>query len=212
MPTIEVLIAFAIASLILIVIPGPSVLFSIARALEYGRTGGIFSVLGNTLGSFVIALLVAFGIGSIVTQSATLFTIVKLLGAAYVIYLGVQGIRHRKDRPHADSETVVQRQSNLQIFGSGFLVGASNPKSIVFFIAVLPQFVSIEAGQVPLQMLVLALIFTVIAFLSDGVWVILAAAAREWFASSPGRLDTMKGIGGGMLIALGGALLFASNK
>lgn len=212
MPPIEALVTFAVASLILIVIPGPSVLFSIARALEYGRAGGLFSVLGNTLGSFIIALLVAFGVGSLVARSVTLFTIVKLLGAGYVIYLGVQGIRHRKHRPQVDGKSVALKQSNLQIFASGFLVGATNPKSIVFFIAVLPQFIAIDAGNIPLQMLVLALIFTVIAFISDAIWVILASAAREWFASSPGRLDVMKGIGGGMLIALGGTLLFVSNK
>lgn len=209
MPPIEAMIAFAIAAFILIVIPGPSVLFSVARALEFGRGGGIASVGGNTIASLVLGFAVALGIGAIVVRSELLFNIVKYLGVAYVLYLGVQAIRHRKDRSHG--ETKMKQQSNVKIFMQGFIVGATNPKSIVFFIAVLPQFISIKEGNPITQMMVLAAIFTLIAFISDGAWVLLAAGARRWFASSPGRLDTLRGIGGFMMIGLAITLLFASR-
>lgn len=211
MPTIEAALAFAVAAIILIAIPGPSVLFSVARALELGRGGGLVSVAGNTLGSFMIAILVAFGVGAIIVKSVIVFTVIKILGAGYIIYLGIQGIRHRKDRPATDG-TSTHYASLWRLFISGWIVGASNPKSLIFFIAVLPQFVNTAAGSVSAQLIVFACIFTVIAFISDGLWVLAAAAARNWFASSPGRLDTLKGIGGGMLVGLGGVMLFATNR
>lgn len=211
MPSPEAIIAFTIAALILIVIPGPSVLFSVARALELGRGGGLASVAGNTLGSFLVAVLVAFGVGAIIVKSVVVFTIIKILGAGYVIYLGIQGIRHRKDRPQTESDAY-RNASYWKLFSTGFIVGATNPKSLMFFIAVLPQFVNNSGPSVPLQLITFACIFTIIAFVSDGLWVLAAAAARNWFASSPGRLDTLKGIGGGMLIGLGGVMMFASNR
>lgn len=211
MPSIEAMLTFALAAFILIVIPGPSVLFSVARALEFGRGGGFASVAGNTAASLVLGVLVAIGVGALVVRSVLLFNIIKYLGVAYVIYLGVQAIRHRKDRPR-NAEDELQEQSNIKIFWQGFIVGVTNPKSIVFFIAVLPQFVNISAGNPTTQMVVLAIIFTVIAWVSDGAWVLAAAGARAWFAKTPGRLDTLRGVGGGMMIALGATLLFASRN
>lgn len=211
MPSIEALLAFTVAAIILIAIPGPSVLFSVARALELGRGGGLASVAGNTLGSFTIAMLVAFGVGAIIVKSVVVFTVIKFLGAGYIIYLGIQGIRQRKDRSPTDGGTYAQA-SYLRLFTSGWIVGATNPKSLMFFIAVLPQFVNTQAGSVPTQLVVFASVFTLIALISDALWVFAAAAARNWFASSPGRLDMLKGVGGGMLVALGGTMLFASNR
>lgn len=210
MPPIEAMLTFALAAFILIVIPGPSVLFSVARALEFGRGGGFASVAGNTFASFVLGIGVAVGVGALVIRSELLFNIVKYLGVVYVIYLGVQAIRHRKDRPHNEGEPLA-RQSNLKIFTQGFIVGVTNPKSIVFFIAVLPQFVDLNAGHPILQMIVLAAIFTTIALISDGAWVLLAAGARDWLAKSPGRLDNLRGVGGLMMIGLGVTLLFAQR-
>lgn len=209
MPSIEAMITFAVAAFILIVIPGPSVLFSVARALEFGRGGGLASVAGNTVASFVLGVVVALGVGAVVARSELIFNIIKYLGVIYVIYLGVQSIRHRKDRPHGEEE--LKDQPRWKIFSQGFVVGATNPKSIVFFIAVLPQFINLKVGSPVTQMVVLAAIFTVIAFVSDGAWVFLAAGARKWFANSPGRLDTLRGVGGVMMIALGITLLFATR-
>ncbi|MBW1639968.1 LysE family translocator [Microbacterium resistens] len=212
MPSIEALLAFAVASLILIAIPGPSVLFVIGRSLSLGRRGGLWSVVGNELGGLIPITAVAFGVGSIVAQSVALFTAVKIAGAAYLAYLGVQAIRHRKDGITATAAEAPRRASAATVLRQGFIVGASNPKTIVFFVAALPQFVDFSAGAVPVQMLVLGLVFTVIAFVCDGAWALAAGTARAWFARSPRRLAAVRATGGGMMIGLGGTLLLADNK
>ncbi|MBU4464619.1 MAG: LysE family translocator [Actinobacteria bacterium] len=205
------LLAFIAASLVLIVIPGPSVLFSVGRALALGRAGGILSVLGNALGLLPIIAAVALGIGGIVAESVVLFTIVKVAGALYLMFLGVQAIRHRHDTAAAVGGAAAPR-SHWRQLGQGFIVGITNPKTIAFFVAVLPQFVDVSVGSVPLQMVELGLIFFVIAVLSDGTWALAAAAARDWFAKSPQRIATLAATGGGMMIGLGGILLFTGHK
>lgn len=212
MPSLEAVIAFALASVILIAIPGPSVLFVIGRSLALGRGGGLWSVLGNELGALVPIAAVALGVGSVVAQSVVLFTIVKLLGAMYLAYLGIQAIRHRRDGIGDASSESPHKVSAFVVLRQGFIVGATNPKTIVFFVAALPQFVDFHAGAVPVQMMVLGLVFTVIAFVCDSVWALLAGTARAWFARSPRRLAAVRGTGGGMMIGLGGVLLLADNK
>jgi threonine/homoserine/homoserine lactone efflux protein len=205
------LVAFAAAALVLIVIPGPSVLFTIGRALQLGRLGGILSVLGNACGQIPLIIAVAFGVGAIVAQSIVLFTIVKVVGSLYLMYLGVQAIRHRKDRADAMAKAAASRSVWRQL-GEGFVVGVTNPKSIAFFVAVLPQFVDLRAGSVPLQMMELGLVFFVLAVISDGIWALVAAAARDWFAKSPKRISTLSATGGAMMIGLGGILLLTGNE
>ncbi len=204
------LVAFAAAALVLIVIPGPSVLFTIGRALQLGRLGGILSVLGNALGQIPIIIAVAFGVGAIVAQSIVLFTVVKVAGSLYLMYLGVQAIRHRRDRATALTTDAPRRSAWRQLL-QGFIVGITNPKTIAFFVAVLPQFVDLHHGSVPLQMIELGLVFFVLAVLSDSVWAFVAAAARDWFAKSPKRISALSATGGGMMIGLGGILLFTGN-
>jgi len=211
-PSTEALIAFALTSLVLIAVPGPSVLFVIGRSLAWGRSAGLWSVLGNELGSLVPISAVAFGVGAIVAQSVALFTVVKVLGALYLAYLGIQAIRHRRDGIGDDSETRSRRVSTFVVLRQGFIVGATNPKTIVFFVAALPQFVDFHAGAVPVQMMILGLVFTVIAFACDATWALIAGSARAWFARSPRRLAAVRGTGGGMMIGLGGVLLLADNK
>ena len=135
------LLAFALASLVLIAITGPSVLFVIGRSLALGRKGGLLSVLGNALGMVPQIIAVALGVGVALAQSIVLFTIIKFAGAAYLVYLGIQAIRHRGGRTTTTAGRVPP-SSTWRMLGEGFLVGATNPKSIVFFVAVLPQFVS----------------------------------------------------------------------
>ena len=212
MPHTEALIAFALTSLVLIAVPGPSVLFVIGRSLAWGRSAGLWSVLGNELGSLVPIAAVAFGVGAIVAQSVALFTVVKVLGALYLAYLGIQAIRHRRDGLGDASQASQRRMPSFVILRQGFIVGATNPKTIVFFVAALPQFVDFHAGAVPLQMMVLGLVFTLIAFACDGTWALIAGSARAWFARSPRRLAAVRGTGGGMMIGLGGVLLLADNK
>jgi threonine/homoserine/homoserine lactone efflux protein len=204
------LVAFALAAWGLILIPGPSMLFVIGRSLSLGRIGGLLSVVGNAAGALVIASAVALGLGVVISQSLIVFTIVKIVGALYLVYLGVQTIRHRNEGGETDGAPIAPR-GKLRILGEGFLVGVSNPKIIVFFIAVLPQFVVRSAGSIPLQLGVFGAIFVVIALLSDSVWAILAGSARDWFAKSPKRIARLRGTGGFMMIGLGVAVLFVGH-
>ena len=203
--------AFTLAALVLIVIPGPSVLFTIGRALALGRAGGLLSVLGNATGLLPVIVAVAFGIGGIVAESVALFTIVKVVGALYLMYLGIQAIRHRRDAASAAVAGSPPRSVWRQLT-EGFIVGVTNPKTIAFFVAVLPQFVDLRAGAVPLQMIQLGLIFFALALLSDAMWALVAASARTWFGRSPKRIERLTATGGGLMIGLGGILLFTGNE
>jgi threonine/homoserine/homoserine lactone efflux protein len=208
---LENLLAFTLAALVLIIIPGPSVLFTIGRALALGRMGGLLSVLGNALGLLPVVGLVALGVGGIVARSVVLFTIVKVVGALYLMYLGVQAIRHRRRSAAAAISGAAPRSAWRQL-GEGFVVGVTNPKTIAFFVAVLPQFVDLDAGSVPLQMMQLGLIFFLIALVSDAVWALAAAGARTWFGRSPKRIEALTATGGGLMIGLGGILLLTGSK
>lgn len=206
---IENLIAFAVASIVLVVIPGPSVLFVIGRSIALGRRAGVLSVLGNALGTIPAILAVVFGVGAIVASSVVAFTIIKIAGAIYLMWLGIQAIRHR----NAHVEAVTRSQAApATLLRQGFIVGLTNPKAIAFFVAVLPQFVSPEAGPVWAQLLLLAIFFELIAVSCDMAWALAAGTARVWFAKSPQRMSKLSGAGGLMMIGLGGALAFTGSK
>jgi threonine/homoserine/homoserine lactone efflux protein len=203
--------AFALAALVLIVIPGPNVLFAIGRALSLGRRHALGSVAGGVTGSFVPLVAVSFGLGAVLLASATLFTIVKILGAAYLIYLGVNTIRHRKQLAAA-LQAKAPAPATARVFRQGFVVGATNPKTIVFFGAVLPQFTEPARGALPAQLLTLGIIFLAIQALSDSTWAVLAATARSWFARSPRRLETVGGTGGLMIIGVGAGMALSGGN
>jgi len=204
------LIAFVLAALVLVVIPGPSVLFVIGRALEIGRTGALLSVLGNAFGMLVQVTVIAAGLGTLLEQSILLLTIVKFAGAAFLVYLGVQAIRHRHRA--STQRTDAAPRSRIKSLIEGGIVGVTNPKSVVFFIAVLPQFVDASVGNVPLQMIELGAIFAVFAVFFDSLWALGAGFARDWFGRSPRRLAGL-GVGGGVaLIGLGVGLAATGNK
>lgn len=209
MPPLANLLAFTGVAVLLIAVPGPSVLFVIGRSISLGRRGGLLSVTGNAAGEAVHVVAVALGLGVLVAESALLFTVVKLLGAAYLVYLGVQTIRHRKAAVAQDAPAPARGTGRL--FRQGLLVGLSNPKSIVFLAAVLPQFVDRQAGAVPLQLAVLGAVFVVLAVLSDSGWALLAGTARRWFSGSPKRLQRLDATGGAMMIGLGGVLATSSR-
>ena len=214
MVPLDKLVAFAAVALIIIVIPGPSVLFTISRALAYGKRTAVITVAGNTSGVYVQGLLVAIGLGALVERSMLVFTALKLAGAAYLVYLGVSAFRHRRqlseamDAAFGTTEVISARRT----IRDGFVVGFANPKAIVFFGAILPQFVNRPAGHVPLQMAVLALIFATLALVSDSAWGLIAGIARDWFAKSPKRLEMVGGAGGLAMIGLGTALAFTGRK
>lgn len=205
----DTLLPFLLASLILIVIPGSSVLFAIGRSIALGRRAGVVSVVGNTLGTVPAVLAVAFGVGAVVASSVVAFTIIKFVGAAYLVWLGIQAIRHRHAHSHGRPQAP---SSTAKLLREGFIVGLTNPKTIAFFVAVLPQFVDPASGSVTAQLLLLGAVFLGIAIVSDGAWAYAAGTARAWFARSPRRLSTLSGAGGVMLIGLGGTLAVTSRS
>jgi len=211
MVSAERLFAFAGMSLLLIVIPGPSVLFVIGRALAQGRRAALTTVVGNTLGAYTLVVAVALGVGSIVERSVLVFTMLKLAGAAYLVYLGVKAWRQRGSLQAAFTDDTTTR-SGVRTLWEGFAVGVANPKTIVFFAAVLPQFVDRAQGHVVVQMLLLGLVFNIIAVACDSVWGLVAATGREWFARSPERLSIVGGVGGLTMIGLGVTVAATGHK
>jgi threonine/homoserine/homoserine lactone efflux protein len=208
MPSTSQLAAFVLASVLFIQVPGPSLLFTIGRALTVGRRDALLSVVGNSVGLFTQVVGVAVGLGALVSASATAFTALKLVGAAYVVWLGVQAIRHRADARLAMAHAAdgpVRRASTAAAVRTGFVVGVTNPKSIVFFAAFLPQFVDRSAPAAP-QLVLLGLLFGLLAVCSDTVWALAAGRARDWFARKPHRLDHLGATGGVMMVGLGAGL------
>ena len=205
------LLAFSLAAFVLIAIPGPSVLFVVGRSLALGRKGGLLSVLGNTLGELVQVAAVAVGLGVVLTQSVVLFTVIKFAGAAYLVYLGVRAIRQRGQGTTTAAQPA-RGSSTGRVLREGTLVGATNPKSLMFFVAVLPQFVDYSAGAIPWQLATLGLVFLLIAVVSDSVWALAAGTARQWFARSPRRVAAVGTTGGVMMIGLGGTLALTGTK
>ena len=197
MPTSSQWLAFLIASILFIQVPGPSLLFTIGRALTVSRREALLSVVGNALG-----LAVALGLGAIVAASAAAYTVLKLAGAAYVVWLGVSAIRHRTEARVALENRERTASTHTHAVRTGFIVGVTNPKTIVFFAAFLPQFTS-ESGPAALQLALLGLVFGTLAVCSDSLWALGAGKARDWFARKPHRLDKLSATGGGMMIALG---------
>lgn len=205
------LAGFALVSLALIVVPGPNVLFVVSRSLMLGRGAGVATAAGGQIGASLQVAAVAFGIGELVERSAAVFTVIKLAGAAYLAYLGVQAIRHRRSLSAA-LDAKAQQKNAAVIVRDGIVVGVSNPKVIVFFVAVLPQFVDRSAGHVPLQMLLLGAVWSAIALVCDSSWALAAGSARAWLARSPRRLAAVGGAGGLAMISIGVGLALTGRK
>jgi threonine/homoserine/homoserine lactone efflux protein len=210
-PPADRVLAFAIVAVVFVVIPGPSVLFTISRALTLGRRPALLNVVGNSAGVYVHVMAVAFGVAAVVERSIVAFNVLKLAGAAYLIYLGVRAIRDRHalaglfDRPAPPLH-------GRRVIADGFIVGVTNPKNVVFFAAVLPQFVEPTVGRVPVQILLLGAVFLAAALVFDSVWALVAATAREWFGRSPRRLAAIGGTGGLVMVGLGVRLAFTGRK
>ena len=206
MPTTSHWLAFVVASILFIQVPGPSLLFTIGRALTVGRRDALLSVAGNGIGVVIQVVFIAVGLDAVVTASAAAYTVVKVAGATYVIWLGIQAIRHRADA-RAALGAPPATGGRGKALRTGFIVGVTNPKTLVFFVAFLPQFVSAQAGHVGLQMMLLGAVFGVLAICSDSVWALAASKARDWFAREPRRLDRLGATGGVMMVSLGATML-----
>jgi threonine/homoserine/homoserine lactone efflux protein len=201
---------YIVAAMVIILAPGPSVLFVIARAIAWGRKTAVFTVAGNVTGAFALSTLVAIGLGPILQRSDLAYAAIQWGGGLYLMYLGVDAIRQR--RVHAED---MRNQGEfapgvLRSMRDGFWVGALNPKGLVFYAAVLPQFVDREKGSVALQLIFLGAVFSILAFFSDGTWGLLAGTARNWLATDAKRLEKLRASGGIVMIILGISVLISA--
>lgn len=203
---------FLLTVYVLILIPGPSVLFVISRGVALGRRAALATVLGNATGFALQLALVSVGVGAIVARSDAVFTVLKLCGAAYLVFLGIRNIRDRRALAEVFGAGAVAPKSLGRIVREGFYVGATNPKGILIFTAVLPQFIDRSAGHVTVQLVLLGAICILIALLSDGAWAVASGTARAWLGRSSKRLEWLTAGGGVTLIGLGVGLAVTGRK
>jgi threonine/homoserine/homoserine lactone efflux protein len=196
--------------MIIILAPGPSVLFVIARAIAWGRSIAVLTVLGNTIGALLLSSMVALGLGPVLSRYELAYIAVQWAGGLYLIYLGIDALAHRAAHAADMTNQGPIAPTALRSIRDGFWVGVLNPKAVVFFAAVLPQFVDIDGGQVTAQLLFLGLIFAVLAFISDGSWGLLAGTARAWLATDERRLVALRTTGGIVMVVLGLAVLYSA--
>ena len=205
------LLTFIVTIFVLIVIPGPSVLFVVSRGVALGRRAALATVLGNTAGLGVLAIVVSLGLGSLVARSVAVFTVIKLAGAAYMVFLGVRMFLDRHALARMLDASVAPKGMQ-RMLREGFVVGVTNPKAVILMTAVLPQFIDRSAGHVQLQFLLLGAISLIVGLFSDGAWAIVSGTARVWLARSERRLELIGGAGGLVLVGLGVRLAITGRK
>ncbi len=208
LPPLANLSLFIGAALILIITPGPAVLYIVARSIDQGRRAGLASVLGVEIGNSVHVLAAAFGLSAILLSSALAFDVVKYLGAAYLIYLGIKTLR---TPVIVDANAVIEPKPLRQIFGQGVVVAILNPKTALFFFAFLPQFVD-TSRPVVTQILFLGTVMVVIATISDSLYALLAGTIGGWLRRSRAFLKIQRAVAGGTYIVLGISAAFAGNN
>ena len=201
---------YLIATVLIILAPGPSVLFTIARAIAWGRVAAIAPVIGNAFGMFLVSVLVAFGLGPLLQSSKLFYNSIQWAGGAYLIYLGYAAIAASRVDAQGMQKTEGSKPSFFTSLKNGFWVGVLNPKSIVFFAAILPQFVDQEKNNVTAQLLLLGAICATIALISDGSYGLLAGTVRSWLAGDVKRLIFMRRFGGVVMIGLGLFTIFSA--
>ncbi|MHB0928317.1 MAG: LysE family translocator [Candidatus Nanopelagicales bacterium] len=212
MPPTQHLLEFLLASYLIIVVPGPSVLFAVARAIAWGRWIAVLTVVGNALGMLVLAALMAFGFGPLLERYDLLYAAVQWAGGAYLVWLGIDALRHRKEHAEQMVDQGPVAPARAASVRQGFVVGVLNPKAVVFFAAVFPQFVDRQAGNVSLQLMVLGALFAALAVLSDGSWALVAGTARAWLSGDAKRLISMRTVGGIVMIGLGLVILVTAPR
>jgi threonine/homoserine/homoserine lactone efflux protein len=204
MPSTSNLIGFLLLAIVIIVVPGPSVLFAIGRALVLGTRLAVLSVLGNALGVGMQIVVVALGLGVVIQQSPAVFFTIKIIGALTISYLGIKAFADRSKLELADEAA----NSSSTVLKQSIVVGLTNVKTFVFFVAALPSFVSPADGNPIVQMLFLGLIFSIIGIASDMVYAVSAGKARDWLSTSKQRLENFRGAGGIALALLGVYMLW----
>ena len=202
MPDATTFALFAAASLAFLAIPGPSVFYIVTRGLAQGRRAGITSMLGVQAGGSVHVVAAAFGVSALIASSATAFTVVKYAGAAYLVLLGVRKLIARDDGDGGEPDPVASA-SGSRLFWQGVVVNVLNPKTALFFLAFLPQFVDPAAGPVAPQMLVLGTLLVGLGVLSDGTYALLAARAGQSLRRAAARRRRLERVSGGVFVCLG---------
>lgn len=209
MPEVKSLSLFITAAIIMLVTPGPAVLYIVARSIEQGKLAGFISTLGVGLGGLSHVLFAAFGLSVILVQSAIAFSIIKYAGAVYLIYLGIIKLI-QKDKSLFNPK--LKKIKLIKIFSQGFIVNLLNPKTALFFLAFLPQFVNPEAGSVPIQIIYLGMIFISLAVISDGIYALLADSARQLFTNGKAIKTVSKYIPASIYLILGIGTIFLRNS
>lgn len=208
MPPLAGLGLFIAAALLLLITPGPAVLYIVTRSLDQGRRAGLVSMLGVHAGTLVHIAAAAAGLSALLMASATAFGVVKYLGAGYLIYLGVRRLLDRSTLT-ADRRPAVRLS---RAFVDGFVVNLLNPKTALFFLAFLPQFADLGRGHVGVQVLVLGLIFVGLGLVTDGLYALGAGTAARWLRDRPRFLASERWVSGGMYVGLGVAATFAGHR
>jgi len=197
------LAAFFVTVYVVVLIPGPSVIFIVSRGIALGRRAALATVLGNSCGFATLLLVVSLGLGAIIERSDAVFVTLKLIGAAYLVYLGVRNVRDRKALAKLLGVGGITPKPMARIIREGYVVGVTNPKGLIIFTAILPQFIDRSQGHATLQLLTLGAICIGLAMISDGAWGLGAGSARAWLGRSPRRLERLSATGGVMLVGLG---------
>jgi threonine/homoserine/homoserine lactone efflux protein len=200
---------FSVAAILLLLTPGPAVLYIVARSVEQGRIAGLASVCGITTGTLVHVLAAALGLSALLASSALAFAIVKYAGAGYLIYIGIRRIFSRADT--LATKVAVPRRSLGRLYRDGFVVNLLNPKTALFFLAFLPQFVDASRGAVAFQIVFLGLMFTLMGLTSDGLYALLAGSAGGWVKRNQHYLRWERFVTGGLFIGLGVTAAFAGK-
>jgi threonine/homoserine/homoserine lactone efflux protein len=200
------LLLFMTAGLLLLLTPGPAVFYIIARSIDQGRPAGLVSTLGIGVGTMFHVIAAAFGISALLVSSALLFNIVKLLGAGYLVYIGIRKLFFEKDMVEHNQ---VERATLKQIFYQGVVVNILNPKTALFFFAFLPQFVDPAKGSVVPQIFVLGLLLVVMGLMTDGAYAVLAGTAGNWLKNNLRLLRAQRLFAGTIYVALGMVTAFA---
>ncbi|MCQ5365746.1 LysE family translocator [Anoxybacillus salavatliensis] len=200
---------FVISATVLLIMPGPAVFYIMARSIDQGKEAGLVSVLGVSLGGAVHVLAGAAGVSAILMTSATAFTIVKYLGAVYLVYLGCKTLFSTSHENHVASSKTNHKKL-WKIFYESVIVEVMNPKTALFFLAFFPQFITPSAGSVPAQFLLLGTIFIILAFINDSLYAILAASIRKWIVGKKGHAKVVNKVTGYLYIVLGIFSTFAS--
>jgi threonine/homoserine/homoserine lactone efflux protein len=209
-PGITNLGLFVSAALVLLLIPGPAVLYLVGRSIEQGRRAGLVSILGIHTATLVHVTAAALGLSAVLVSSAVAFDVVKYAGAAYLIWLGLKKIFGRIQA--VDVNATLQTHGNARVFRDGFVVNLLNPKTALFFLAFLPQFVEVSRGHVAMQIAVLGVLYTLLGVMTDSCYALAAGTAGNWLKGSRGYLKFERYVSGVLFIGLGLTAAFAGNQ